>query len=175
MKYRGKAIVVGDNVNTDEIIPAKYLVTTDPAELGEHCLEGMDPGMPARINEGDILIGGKNFGCGSSREHAPVAIKGKGIPCVIAAGFARIFYRNSINVGLPIFECPDAAKDAEAGDEIEVDPSKGKIENITKGKSYTIQALPPFIQEIIEAGGLMNYIRKRRMTNVPRDKARDRQ
>ena len=162
MKYRGKAVVFGDDVNTDEIIPAKYLVTTDPAELGEHCMEGISPEMPGRIEKGNILVAGKNFGCGSSREHAPVAIKGKGIPCVIAAGFARIFYRNAINVGLPIFECHDAARDAGEGDEIEVDVEEGRIENITRGTTYTVPPLPPFIREIIEAGGLMEHIRKRR-------------
>ena len=165
MKYRGKAIVFGDDVNTDEIIPAKYLVTTDPAELGEHCMEGISPEMPGKIRKGDILVAGKNFGCGSSREHAPVAIKGKGVPCVIAVGFARIFYRNAINVGLPIFECAKAARDAADGDEIEVDPSEGTLENITKGKSYTVEPMPAFIQQIIEAGGLMKHIKKKRISN----------
>ena len=160
MKIRGRAITVGDNIDTDQIIPAVYLTSTDPAELAKHCLEGYDEKFPSKIKEGDILVAGENFGCGSSREHAPWAIKGAGIQCIIAKSFARIFFRNAINIGLPIVECPEGLE-AEDGDEVEVDFEEGKVRNITKGKEYKTQSFPPFLQEIIDAGGLIGYARRR--------------
>jgi 3-isopropylmalate/(R)-2-methylmalate dehydratase small subunit len=160
LKIRGRAITVGDNIDTDQIIPAVYLTSTDPAELAKHCLEGYDEKFPSKIKEGDILIAGENFGCGSSREHAPWAIKGAGIQCIIAKSFARIFFRNAINIGLPIVECPEGLE-AEDGDEVEVDFEEGKVRNITKGKEYKTQSFPPFLQEIIDAGGLIGYARRR--------------
>lgn len=160
MKIRGRAITVGDNIDTDQIIPAVYLTSTDPAELAKHCLEGYDEEFPSKIKEGDILVAGENFGCGSSREHAPWAIKGAGIQCIIAKSFARIFFRNAINIGLPIVECPEGLE-AEDGDEIEVDFEEGKVRNISKGKEYKTQSFPPFLQEIIDAGGLIGYARRR--------------
>jgi 3-isopropylmalate/(R)-2-methylmalate dehydratase small subunit len=160
LKIRGRAITVGDNIDTDQIIPAVYLTSTDPAELAKHCLEGYDEEFPSKIKEGDILVAGENFGCGSSREHAPWAIKGAGIQCIIAKSFARIFFRNAINIGLPIVECPEGLE-AEDGDEIEVDFEEGKVRNISKGKEYKTQSFPPFLQEIIDAGGLIGYARRR--------------
>jgi len=160
LKIRGRAITVGDNIDTDQIIPAVYLTSTDPAELAKHCLEGYDEKFPSKIKEGDILVAGENFGCGSSREHAPWAIKGAGIQCIIAKSFARIFFRNAINIGLPIVECPEGLE-AEDGDEVEVDFEEGKVRNITKGKEYKTQSFPPFLQEIIDAGGLIGYARRR--------------
>lgn len=160
MKIRGRAITVGDNIDTDQIIPAVYLTSTDPAELAKHCLEGYDEEFPSKIKEGDILVAGENFGCGSSREHAPWAIKGAGIQCIIAKSFARIFFRNAINIGLPIVECPEGLE-AEDGDEIEVDFEEGKVRNISKGKECKTQSFPPFLQEIIDAGGLIGYARRR--------------
>ena len=147
----------GDNVDTDVIIPARYLSTTDPAELAKKCMIDLDPDFVKRVNTGDIMVAGKNFGCGSSREHAPAAIKASGISCVIAETFARIFYRNAINIGLAIIECKDAAAIAEAGDKITVDFETGKIYNKTSGKEYTGQSFPPFMQELIKAGGLIPY------------------
>lgn len=160
MKYTGKAHKYGDNIDTDVIIPARYLSTSDPKELAKYCLEDLDSSFTDKMQPGDILVAGKNFGCGSSREHAPIAIKGAGISCVIAADFARIFYRNALNIGLPIAECPEAAADIADGDRLEVDFSAGEIKNLTKDKSYAIMPFPPFMQELISAGGLVAYTKK---------------
>ena len=159
MKAEGKVWRYGDNVDTDVIIPARYLNSFDPKELASHCMVDIDADFVGRVKEGDIMVGGENFGCGSSREHAPIAIKASGISCVIAATFARIFYRNAINIGLPILECPEASKGIEAGDEVAVDFDSGVITNVTKGETYQAQPFPPFIQEIIRSGGLMNSIK----------------
>ncbi len=148
----------GDNVDTDVIIPARYLNSSDPAELAKHCMEDIDADFVNQVKAGDILVATKNFGCGSSREHAPIAIKAAGVSCVIAETFARIFYRNSINIGLPIVECPEAAREIEDGDEVEVDFDSGVITDITTGKQYQGQAFPEFMQKIIDAEGLVNYI-----------------
>lgn len=159
--FKGTVIKYKDNVDTDVIIPARYLNTTDPKELASHCMEDLDKEFINRVKKGDIMVAGKNFGCGSSREHAPIAIKESGISCVIAETFARIFYRNSINTGLPIMECPEAAKDIEDGDEVSIDVTTGIITNITKNKTYEANPFPPFMQEIIQAEGLVNQIRER--------------
>jgi len=156
----GYAIVYGNNVDTDVIIPARYLSSSDPSELALHCMEDIDVNFKQKVQNGDIIVAGKNFGCGSSREHAPIAIKASGISCIIAENFARIFYRNAINIGLPIMECEEAAKDIEEGNQIEVDFNSGIIKNITKGKSYTALPFPNFMMELIKAGGLINYIVK---------------
>ena len=158
---KGTAYKFGDNVDTDQIIPAKYLVTTDPKELAKHCMEIADADFPSKAKPGDIMIAGKNFGCGSSREHAPISIKGLGLGLIIAESFARIFFRNCINIGMPILECPEAAREANAGDQIEVDLDSGTIKNLTQKKSYTAQPFPEFMQQIINAGGLMPYVQKR--------------
>lgn len=158
MKAHGYVHKYGDNVDTDVIIPARYLNTSDPNELAKNCMEDIDKDFVKRVKPGDIIIGGKNFGCGSSREHAPIAIKASGVSCVIAETFARIFYRNSINIGLAIIECREAALEISDTDEIEVDFDSGKIYNITTNKTYTGQAFPEFMQKIIKAGGLINYI-----------------
>ena len=158
---RGHAHKFGKNVDTDVIIPGKYCNIIDPAELGKHALEGIDPDYTARMRAGDIIVADTNFGCGSSREVAPIAIKGSGTSAVIAKSFARIFYRNALNIGLPIFESPEAVDGIEAGDEIEVEPASGVIRNITKGTSYNAAAFPPFMQSLIEAGGLQPYVEKR--------------
>jgi len=155
---KGKAIKYGDNVDTDVIIPARYLNSSDPAELAKHCMEDIDKDFVNRVNKGDIIVADKNFGCGSSREHAPIAIKASGISCVIAETFARIFYRNSINIGLPIIECAEASKDINDGDELEIDFGSGVITNVTKNKTYQGQSFPEFMQRIIDAEGLVNYI-----------------
>lgn len=160
MKLRGKAWRFGDDIDTDVIIPARYLVTTDPQELAKHCMETLDPNFSKKAKQGDIMVAGKNFGCGSSREHAPISIKGLGVSCVIARTFARIFYRNAINIGLPILECPEASERIEEGDELEVDLESGKIMNLSKGETYSAAPFPPFMQEIIKAGGLMPYVAK---------------
>ncbi|MCM8710907.1 3-isopropylmalate dehydratase small subunit [Clostridium sp. SYSU_GA19001] len=157
---KGKAIVYGNNVDTDVIIPARYLNTSDPKELAMHCMEDLDCNFINRVKPGDVMVAGKNFGCGSSREHAPIAIKASGISCVIAETFARIFYRNAINTGLPILECPEAVKDIEDNNEITIDVSTGIITNITKNKTYQAEPFPPFIQEIMKAEGLINYLAK---------------
>lgn len=157
-KALGKVHAYGDNVDTDVIIPARYLNTTDHAELASHCMEDIDKDFIKNVNAGDIMVAKKNFGCGSSREHAPIAIKASGISCVIAETFARIFYRNAINIGLPIVECAEASKEIEAGHEVEVDFDTGIITDKTTGKSYQGQAFPPFMQNIIDKGGLINYI-----------------
>ena len=160
MKFRGKTWKYGDNVNTDEIIPARYLNTSDPKELAEHCMEDIDVSFAKGVKKGDIIVAKENFGCGSSREHAPISIKVSGLSCIIANSFARIFYRNAINIGLPILECKEAVKDADKGDIIEVDLSKGTISNITKNKFYKSSPFPKFIQELISAGGLMKWVSK---------------
>ncbi len=160
MKAEGKVIKYGDNVDTDVIIPARYLNTSDPKELSMHCMEDIDKSFMDRVKPGDIMVGGKNFGCGSSREHAPIAIKASGISCVIAKTFARIFYRNAINIGLPILECAEASKDIEEGDKVSVDFDTGLITNITKGKKYEGVPFPEFMQEIIKSDGLINQIKK---------------
>ena len=148
----------GDNVDTDVIIPARYLNSSDPAELAKHCMEDIDADFVKNVNAGDIMVATKNFGCGSSREHAPIAIKAAGVSCVIAETFARIFYRNAINIGLPIVECKEAAQEIQAGDEVEVNFDTGVITDITTGKSYQGQAFLEFMQKIIAAEGLVNYI-----------------
>ena len=155
---KGIVFKYGDNVDTDVIIPARYLNSSDPAELATHCMEDIDKEFTGRVQKGDIMVAAKNFGCGSSREHAPIAIKAAGISCVIAETFARIFYRNAINIGLPIIECPEAAREIEAGDEVEVNFDTGVITDVTKGTSYKGQAFPEFMQKIIAAEGLVNYI-----------------
>lgn len=149
-----------DNVDTDVIIPARYLSTPDAKELAAHCMEDIDPEFVKKVQPGDIMVGGANFGCGSSREHAPLAIKTAGVSCVIAATFARIFYRNAINIGLPILECPAASEAIQAGDKVHVDFDTGVITDETTGQTFQAQPFPPFIQEIIKAGGLMNSIRQ---------------
>ncbi|HEY8391728.1 MAG TPA: 3-isopropylmalate dehydratase small subunit [Capillibacterium sp.] len=159
MKAKGRVFKYRDNVDTDVIIPARYLNTSDPQELAAHCLEDLDPEFSRKVQPGDIIVAGKNFGCGSSREHAPVAIKTAGVTCVIAATFARIFYRNAINIGLPILECPAAVAGTDAGDELEIDFDRGLITNLTKGRVFEAQPFPEFMQKIIAAGGLVNYIK----------------
>ena len=161
MKACGRVHKYGDNVDTDVIIPARYLNSSDPKELAKSCMQDIDPEFVTRVKIGDIMVANKNFGCGSSREHAPIAIKASGISCVIAETFARIFYRNAINIGLPIIECPEAAMDIEAEDEVEIDFDSGMIFNKTKNRSYQGQAFPEFMQRIIKAEGLMNYINQK--------------
>ena len=159
MKSTGKVFKYGDNVDTDVIIPARYLNTSDPKELASHCMEDIDLNFANNVKPGDIIVANKNFGCGSSREHAPLAIKSSGISCVIASTFARIFFRNSINIGLPIIECDEAAKAIEDGDELEIDFSSGVIKNITKNENYKGEPFPEFMQNIINSNGLINYIK----------------
>ncbi|MBP7060159.1 MAG: 3-isopropylmalate dehydratase small subunit [Lachnospiraceae bacterium] len=154
----GKVHRFGDNIDTDVIIPARYLNSSDPEELKLHCMEDIDPEYIKKMVPGDIIVAGKNFGCGSSREHAPIAIKASGASCVIAETFARIFYRNSINIGLPIIECPEASASIQNGDELSIDFNTGIITDITSGKSYQGQSFPEFMQKLIDAGGLINYI-----------------
>ena len=158
MKASGKVFKFGDNVDTDVIIPARYLNSSDPAELAAHCMEDIDKDFVKKVHKGDIIVADKNFGCGSSREHAPIAIKAAGVSCVIAETFARIFYRNAINIGLPIIECSEASRDIEDGDQVDIDFDSGIITNVTKGKQYRGQAFPEFMQKLISAGGLINYI-----------------
>ena len=158
MKATGRVFKYGDNVDTDVIIPARYLNTSDPKELASHCMEDIDLNFSKKVKQGDIIVANKNFGCGSSREHAPIAIKAAGVSCVIAETFARIFYRNAINIGLPIIECPEAAVAINAGDEVRVDFDSGVITNVTTGESFQGQAFPPFMQNLIACGGLVNYI-----------------
>lgn len=161
MKAHGSVFKYGDNVDTDVIIPARYLNSSDPKELAAHCMEDIDKEFVNQVKSGDLIVADKNFGCGSSREHAPIAIKVAGVSCVIAETFARIFYRNAINIGLPIIECPAAAKGIEAGDEVEVDFDTGVITNVTKGTTFQGQAFPEFMQKIIKAEGLVNYINQK--------------
>ena len=162
MKAQGSVFKYGDNVDTDVIIPARYLNSSDPKELAQHCMEDIDKDFVNNVKQGDIIVADKNFGCGSSREHAPIAIKAAGVSCVIAETFARIFYRNSINIGLPILECPEATKAIKAGDEVEVDFDNGVITDKTTGASFQAQPFPPFMQEIIKAEGLINYINQKK-------------
>lgn len=159
MNAHGNAIKYGSNVDTDVIIPARYLASQDHKELASHCMEDLDKDFVKKVKPGDIIVAENNFGCGSSREHAPIAIKASGISCVIAKSFARIFYRNSINIGLPILECPAAVEGTAEGDELEVDFDSGIVTNITKNKSYKAEPFPEFIKEIISAGGLMASIK----------------
>lgn len=161
MKAHGSVFKYGDNVDTDVIIPARYLNSSDPKELAAHCMEDIDKEFVNQVKSGDLIVADKNFGCGSSREHAPIAIKAAGVSCVIAETFARIFYRNAINIGLPIIECPAAAKGIEAGDEVKVDFDTGVITNVTKGTTFQGQAFPEFMQKIIKAEGLVNYINQK--------------
>ncbi|HHU17040.1 MAG: 3-isopropylmalate dehydratase small subunit [Anaerovoracaceae bacterium] len=157
----GKVFKYGENVDTDVIIPARHLVTTEPKELAKHCMEDIDAGFAGKVKDGDIIVAGKNFGCGSSREHAPIAIKASGISCVIAPTFARIFYRNSLNTGLPILESEEAAQKIDAGDEVEINLKTGEIKNITKGETYKAEPFPEFIQGLIDNDGLVNYTNKK--------------
>jgi 3-isopropylmalate/(R)-2-methylmalate dehydratase small subunit len=150
----------GDDVNTDEIIPARYLNTSDPKELAAHVMEDADPQFPNKVQPGDIIVAGKNFGCGSSREHAGIAIKAAGIGCVVAESYARIFYRNAFNIGLTIMECPSAVMEAETGHVLRVDTTAGTITNVILAREYSVKPIPPFMQELIAAGGLMEYVRK---------------
>jgi 3-isopropylmalate/(R)-2-methylmalate dehydratase small subunit len=159
MKATGTVFKYGDNINTDVIIPARYLNTTDHAELASHCMEDIDSGFVKKVKPGDIIVGGRNFGCGSSREHAPIAIRASGVSCVIAKSFARIFYRNAINVGLTIIESEEAAGEIRNGDVVSVDFDTGRIHNITADRTYDVPPFPPFIQEIINAGGLLNHVK----------------
>lgn len=160
MKAHGIVHKYGDNVDTDVIIPARYLNTSDHKELASHCMEDIDKDFVKNVKDGDIIVANMNFGCGSSREHAPIAIKASGVGCVIASTFARIFYRNAINIGLPILECDEAAKDIDDGNEVEIDFDTGIITNITKNKTYKAQPFPEFIKDIINNGGLLNSLKK---------------
>ena len=160
MNVNGNAICYGDHVDTDVIIPARYLNTSDPKELAQHCMEDLDVNFGKKVQVGDLIVAGKNFGCGSSREHAPIAIQASGVSCVIAKSFARIFYRNSINIGLPILECEEAVEGISEHDQIEVDFQTGKIINHTSGKTFQAQPFPPFMQDLMEAGGLIRYAEK---------------
>lgn len=162
MKELGKVYKYGDNVDTDVIIPARYLNSFDPRDLAAHCMEDIDATFASTVQPGDVVIGGKNFGCGSSREHAPLALKTCGVTCVIAKSFARIFYRNSINIGFPILECEEAADDIDVGDEISIDYTTGVILNKTKNKQYQAQPFPTFLQKMIELDGLVNYVNEKK-------------
>jgi 3-isopropylmalate/(R)-2-methylmalate dehydratase small subunit len=161
MKVAGTAIKFGDNVDTDVILPGKYLVLIDPKELAKHALEGLDKEFPEKAKKGVILVGGKNFGCGSSREQAPLALKYSGVKCVLAESFARIFFRNAINIGLPVIECKGISTATDGGDNIEVDFETGEVHNVSKGKKFTVPGLPPFIVEILGDGGLIENLRKK--------------
>jgi 3-isopropylmalate/(R)-2-methylmalate dehydratase small subunit len=161
MKIQGSVFRYNDNVDTDVIIPARYLNTIDPAELASHCMEDLDASFVKRVQKGDIIVAGKNFGCGSSREHAPIAIKAAGISCVIAQSFARIFYRNAINIGLPIMECPEAVEGIRAGDAVSVDFDTGAIVNVGSGRAWKAAPFPPFMKDLIAQGGLVNYVKAR--------------
>ena len=156
----GNAWRFGDDVDTDAIIPARYLNTSDPAELASHCMEDADPDFPKKVSGGDVIVGGKNFGCGSSREHAPIAIKAAGVSCVIAGSFARIFYRNAFNMGLPIFESAEAAEGIRTGEKVEVDSDTGIIRNLSTGKEFQAKPFPPFMMNLIQAGGLIPFLLK---------------
>ncbi len=159
MKFQGTVWKYGDNIDTDVIIPARYLVTTDPQVLAQHCMEDIDEAFAQNVQPGDIIVGGSNFGCGSSREHAPISIKGARVSCIVAESFARIFFRNAINIGLPIMESPAAARDAQKGDTLSVDLVAGTITNQRTGQTYQASPYPPFVLEIINAGGLVPYAR----------------
>ena len=160
MKAHGTVHKYGDNVDTDVIIPARYLNSADPKELAKHCMEDIDVNFVSEVKQGDLIVAERNFGCGSSREHAPLSIKASGISCVIASSFARIFYRNAINIGMPILECPEAADEISAGDEVKVDFSTGEIFDLTTGKTYRAQPFPEFIQNIIAKGGLLASLKE---------------
>ena len=162
MALEGKVWRYGDNIDTDVIIPARYLNSFDPKELASHCMVDIDTTFAEKVQEGDIMVGGKNFGCGSSREHAPIAIKASGVPVIIAASFARIFYRNGINIGLPLLEIGDDVEKIHADDRLRVDPEKGTIENLTTGDTFKAHPLPGFVQAIANAGGLINYIKSKK-------------
>ena len=157
MRIEGSVFRYGDNVDTDVIIPARYLNTSDVKELAAHCMEDIDTSFTSRVKQGDIVVAGKNFGCGSSREHAPIALKGAGISCVIAETFARIFYRNALNIGLPILECPEAAKRIQAGDRVTIDLVSGTVTDLSTGETFHAEPFPPFMRELIDAGGLIAY------------------
>lgn len=159
MVYLGKAIKYGDNINTDVILPGQYLNLTDELELAKHCMEGIDPEFQSKVEKGDIIVAGSNFGCGSSREHAPMALRASGISCIIAKSFATIFYRNAVNIGLPVIECSEAVEETSNGDKLEVDIISGTVKNLTTGKIYKTTAYPSTIQAIIKAGGLVNYVK----------------
>ena len=161
MKVSGPVVKFGNNIDTDVILPGKYLVLVDPYDLAEHALEGLDPDFPNKAKEGVIIVGGKNFGCGSSREQAPLALKYSGVKCVIAESFARIFFRNAINIGLPVIECKGISSTVDNGDELIVDFEKGTIQNLSKGKSFQVAKLPPFILKILLDGGLIENLRRR--------------
>ncbi len=165
MKLKGKIFKYGADVNTDVIIPARYLNVSEPDKLAKHCMEDIDPSFIKKVKPGDIIVASTNFGCGSSREHAPLAIKASGISCVIAKSFARIFFRNAINIGLPLLECAEAVDNTASGDILEVNLAKGKIRNITSGKTFTAKPYPDFMSELIAAGGLVEYTKKR-LANV---------
>ncbi len=165
---RGTAHTFGDNIDTDQIIPARHLVTIDAAELGAACMEGADPSFASRVQEGDLIVAGRTFGCGPSREHAPLSIQGAGVAAVIAHSFARIFFRNAINLGLPLFECPGAAGAIQAGDELELDLAAGRIENHTRGLVHHSTPLPDFALEIMARGGLMKYVMAQRAVEQTR-------
>ena len=158
---RGRAWKFGDHIDTDVIIPARYLNTSDPGELARHCMEDADPEFASKVHPGDIIVAGENFGCGSSREHAPIAIKAAGVACVVAKSFARIFYRNAFNTGLPIVECPEGVEAIQEGDEVEVDLERGVVRDITKGEEYPFAPIPSFIQELLSKGGLLEYVKER--------------
>ena len=164
MTLEGKVWKFGNNIDTDVIIPAPYLVTTDMVELGKHCMEGVDASFAEKVIPGDIIVAGTNFGCGSSREHAPMALKGVGISCVIAEGFARIFFRNAFNMGLAIFESPGIVQGIQEGDQVSVDQDTGEIVDHTNGKRFIANPIPPFMKELIEAGGLMSHVMSKRRT-----------
>jgi len=161
MAFQGKVWKFGDNVNTDEIIPARYLSLTEAKDLAKHVMEDADPLFPSKVKKGDIIVAGRNFGCGSSREHAPVAIKGAGVSCVIATSFARIFFRNAFNMGLLIFESKQAVDGIREGDLVQVDPDKGMIRNISSGDVYEVAPVPPFMKELVRDGGLITHIKKK--------------
>jgi 3-isopropylmalate/(R)-2-methylmalate dehydratase small subunit len=163
VKRTGTVWKYGDNIDTDVIIPARYLNVSTPEELARHCMEDLDASFVGAVQPGDVIVAGENFGCGSSREHAPLALKGAGVSCVVARSFARIFYRNAINVGLPILECPPAVEDAETGHQLAIDLEGGQVHNLTTGQSYQAEPYPPFMMEIINSGGLVPYTRQRMM------------
>ncbi len=161
MAIRGRAHKVGDHIDTDLIIAGRYLVTTDPVKLGEHLFEDLDPGLRQRIRPGDVLVAGENFGQGSSREHAPLALVGAGVAAVVAASYARIFYRNAFNNGLLLLECPEASRAVQDGDELEIDPQTGEIRNLSRGEVYRAKPIPPFMQELTQLGGIIPYVRRK--------------
>jgi 3-isopropylmalate/(R)-2-methylmalate dehydratase small subunit len=161
MSLKGKVFKYGSHVDTDAIVPARHLNLHEPADLAKHCMEDLDADFTGKVKSGDIIVADDNFGCGSSREHAPVAIKASGISCVIAKSFARIFFRNAINIGLPLLECEEAAEDIKAGDTVEVDLATGTITNLSSGKSFTSKAYPEFMMQIVQAGGLVEYTKKK--------------